>query len=122
MTLSPQPKSHLLAIQPYVGGEGRAQTGRPPVRLASNENPLGCSPQARAAYGALAGELHRYPDGGATALREALGAAYGLDPARIVCGAGSEELIGLVTRAYAGPGDEVLYSRHGFLMYPIAAM
>src|SRR5690606_18022086 len=70
---------------------------------------------------ALAPEIHRYPDGGSTELRRALARHYGLDAERIVCGAGSGELITLLTRAYAGPGDEVLYSRHGFLMYPIAA-
>src|SRR5690606_18882670 len=70
---------------------------------------------------ALAPEIHRYPDGGSTELRRALARHYGLDAERIVCGAGSDELITLLTRAYAGPGDEVLYSRHGFLMYPIAA-
>src|SRR5262249_32633391 len=64
----------------------------------------------------------RYPDGNAEELREALGQRHGLDPARIVCGAGSDELIALLLRCYAGPGDEVLYSRHGFLMYPINAM
>ena len=65
--------------------------------------------------------MHRYPDGGAVALREALAATIHADPAQIVCGAGSDELLQLLTRAYAGPGDEVLYSQHGFLVYPIAA-
>ena len=75
-----------------------------------------------AAYRELAGELHRYPDGSCTALRQAIGRRHNLDPDAIVCGAGSDELIGLLIRAYAGPGDEVLYSRHGFLMYPLAAL
>jgi histidinol-phosphate aminotransferase len=75
-----------------------------------------------AACRALAGDIHRYPDGSAQDLREALGQFHGFDPARIVCGAGSDELIALLLRCYAGPGDEVLYSRHGFLMYPINAM
>jgi histidinol-phosphate aminotransferase len=69
----------------------------------------------------LAEEIHRYPDGSAAQLRAALGRHNGLDPERIVCGAGSDELIGLLLSAYAGPGSEVLYSRHGFLMYPIGA-
>ena len=93
-----------------------------PIRLASNESALGPSRKAIAAYRALAGEIHRYPDGNAQELREALGQCHGIDPARIVCGAGSDELITLLLRCYAGPGDEVLYSRHGFLMYPINAM
>jgi histidinol-phosphate aminotransferase len=82
---------------------------------------LGASPKASAAYAALADQLHRYPDGGATALRECIGKIYKLDPARIVCGAGSDELLGLLVKAYVGPGDEVIYSQHGFLMYPILA-
>ncbi len=83
---------------------------------------MGPSPKAIAAYRALAGEIHRYPEGGVDELRHALGEHYDLDPARIVCGAGSDELIGLLLRAYAGPETEMLYSRHGFLMYPIGAM
>lgn len=111
----------ILDIAPYVGGESALAGHQSAIRLASNENPLGASPAAIEAYRKLAPELHRYPDGGSNRLREAIAARFGLDPARIVCGAGSDELIGLLTRAYAGPGDEVVYSRHGFLMYPIAA-
>jgi histidinol-phosphate aminotransferase len=76
---------------------------------------------AVAAYQRAAAELHRYPDGGAAALRTAIGAHHGLDPARIVCGTGSDELFALLAVAYAGVGDEVLYSQHGFLAYPIVA-
>ena len=119
--MSPRPRPGILEVEPYVGGESRAPGDRPPLRLASNENPLGPSPRAVEAYEAAAQELHRYPDGASAELRRALGALHDLDPARIVCGAGSDELIGLLVRAYAGPGDEVLYSAHGFLMYDIAA-
>jgi len=119
--MAPQPRPGILDIAPYVGGEAHAPGVAQPIRLASNEGALGPSPRAMEAYKALAGELHRYPDGGATLLRDAIGRRYGLDPARIVCGAGSDELIALLVRAYAGPGDEVLYSRHGFLMYAICA-
>ena len=119
MTLTVRPG--ILDIAPYVGGEAGLAGQKKVIRLASNETPLGPSPKAVAAYTRLAGELHRYPDGGSVKLREAIGRRFGLDPARLVCGAGSDEIIGLLTRAYAGPGDEVLYSRHGFLMYPIAA-
>ena len=117
----PRPRPGILDIAPYVGGEAKipassARSGSPRTRAR-----WGPAPRRVAAYRALAGEIHRYPDGGAPALRAALGQHHGLDPARIVCGAGSDELIGLLTRAYAGPGDEVLYSRHGFLMYPIGA-
>ncbi|MEQ8965746.1 MAG: histidinol-phosphate transaminase [Azospirillaceae bacterium] len=120
-----EPRPGILDIAPYVGGESRAvanpRLGRP-IRLASNEGALGPAPAAMAAYEALAGEIHRYPDGGSTALSEALARLHGLDPARIVCGAGSDELISLVIRAYAGPGDEVVHSAHAFLMYKLNAM
>src|SRR5437764_8433232 len=119
---APVPGPGILDIAPYVGGESKAEGVERPIRLASNESALGPSSKAIAAYRALAGEIHRYPDGNAEELREALGRRHGIDPAQIVCGAGSDELITLLLRCYAGPGDEVLYSRHGFLMYPINAM
>src|SRR5882724_8677983 len=115
------PRPGILDIAPYIGGEAKIAGVERPIRLASNESALGPSAKAIAAYRALADEIHRYPEGNALELREALGRQHGLDPARIVCGAGSDELITLLLRCYAGPGDEVLYSRHGFLMYPIGA-
>ena len=118
---APVPGPGILTIAPYVGGEAEIEGVERPIRLASNESALGPSPKAIAAYRALAGEIHRYPDGSAAELRDALGRRHGLDPERIVCGAGSDELIALLLRAYAGPDHEVLYSRHGFLMYPIGA-
>ena len=118
---APVPGPGILDIAPYVGGESKAAGTARPIRLASNESALGPSAKALAAYRALADEIHRYPDGGAAELREAIGRHHGLDPARIVCGAGSDELIGMLLRAYAGADSEVLYSRHGFLMYPIGA-
>jgi histidinol-phosphate aminotransferase len=117
----PVPGPGILDIAPYIGGEATISGIARPIRLASNESALGPSPQAVAAYRALADDIHRYPDGSAATLRAALGRYNGLDPQRIVCGAGSDELIALLLRAYAGPGGEVLYSRHGFLMYPIGA-
>ncbi|HVC57687.1 MAG TPA: histidinol-phosphate transaminase [Stellaceae bacterium] len=118
---APVPGPGILEIAPYVGGESKAPGAMRPIRLASNESALGPSAKAVAAYRALADEIHRYPDGNAAQLREALGRQHGLDPERIVCGAGSDELIALLLRAYAGPDAEVLYSQHGFLMYPIGA-
>jgi len=91
------------------------------VVLASNEGPLGASPCAIEAFKRGAGKLHLYPDGGADELRAAIGERFGYDPSRIVCGAGSDEIISLLVAAYAGIGDEVVYSEHGFLMYPINA-
>jgi histidinol-phosphate aminotransferase len=119
MTIQPRPG--ILEVAPYVGGESKAAGMNRVIRLASNENPLGPSPQAVAAYEAEKTELHRYPDGGASELRKAIAEAESLAAENIVCGAGSDELIGLLVRAYAGQGDEVLYSEHGFLMYPISA-
>lgn len=118
---APVPRPGILDIAAYVGGEAHAPGVARLIRLASNEGALGPSPKAMEAYVQAAPELHRYPDGGSTAIRESLGRLHGLDPARIVCGAGSDELLSLLARAYAGPGDEVLYSRYGFLMYPIVA-
>jgi len=118
----PVPRPGILDIAPYVGGDATIAGVERPIRLASNESALGPSPKAIAAYSALASEIHRYPEGSAEVLRQAIRQCHGLDPARIVCGAGSDELIALLLRCYAGPGDEVLYSRHGFLMYPIGAL
>ena len=111
----------ILDIAAYVPGEHALPGDGPVYKMSSNESPLGASPAAVEAYRGLCSELHRYPDGGATALREALAATIDADPMQIVCGAGSDEILQLLTRAYAGPGDEVLYSQHGFLVYPIAA-
>ena len=119
---APVPRPGILEISPYVGGKSTLAGVERVIKLASNESALGPSPRAVEAYREASGRLHRYPDGGADALRAALGEAHGLDPARLVCGSGSDELLDLLARAYAGPGDEVLYSAHGFLMYPIVAL
>lgn len=118
---SPTPRPGIMDIKPYVGGESAIEGVSRIIKLSSNEGALGPSPKAMEALRAMAGEIHRYPDGGAEELRKAIAARYGLDAGRIVCGAGSDELLGILCRAYAGPGDEVLYSAHGFLMYAIAA-
>src|SRR3989442_357707 len=108
--LMPQPlpkaKPGILDIAPYVGGKSKANPGVRVVKLSSNETPLGPSPAALKAFAEAGATLHRYPDGTAARLREAIGKAHAIDPDRIVCGAGSDELIGLLTHAYAGPGDE----------------
>jgi histidinol-phosphate aminotransferase len=119
---APKPNAGILNITPYKGGEA-AVAGVTDVRkLSSNETPLGPSPKAIAAYKAVADELHRYPDGAVDKLRQAIAQHHGLPADNIICSNGSDELIALICNAYCGPGDEVLYSRHGFLMYPIAAM
>lgn len=119
MSISPKPG--ILSIKPYVPGKTARSGDAKPLKLSSNENPYGASPKALAAYKEASFALHRYPDGGANALREAIAEVHRLPAENIVCGAGSDELIGLLVHAYAGIGDEVLYSAHGFLMYSIYA-
>lgn len=117
--LKPQPG--ILGIAPYVPG-GHKLAGHNRVRvLSANENPLGPGDAARQAYFDAAGALERYPDGSHRSLREAIARAEGLEADRIVCGAGSDELLGLLGKAYADVGDEIVYSAHGFTMYPIIA-
>ena len=118
----PTPRAGILDIQAYVPGRDHVEGVAKVYKLSSNETPLGPSPRAVAAYRAAAGTLEIYPDGGATALRDAIAAKYGLDPDRIICGTGSDELLALIANAYVGPGDEGLYSRHGFLVYKINIM
>ena len=116
----PLPKPWIEAIHAYVPGKSAGADGRPLVKLSANENPLGSSPAALAAR-SNAAEPSRYPDPDSTALRESIGALHGIDPARIVCGTGSDELLNLAAQGYAGVGDEVLYVRYGFAVYDIAA-
>jgi histidinol-phosphate aminotransferase len=119
---TPQPQPGILEISPYIPGESEVPGGLKPIKLSSNETPLGPSPKAIAAYKAEAEHLERYPDGAATALRAAIAKHYGLNPERIVCGCGSDELINLIAHAYVGPGQEAVYSQHGFLMYRISTL
>jgi histidinol-phosphate aminotransferase len=117
----PAPKPWIEAIAPYVPGRSTTDDGRKVTKLSSNENPFGTGEAARAAFLAGLETLHRYPDASAVALRQALAAKYGLDPARVIYGTGSDEILHLATGAFAGVGDEVLYVRYGFSVYPIAA-
>src|SRR3954451_15833462 len=121
-TERPQPRAGVLAIETYVPGKSTAPGVARVFKLSSNETPLGPSPKAIAAYRAVADHLQDYPNGMATPLREAIGRAFGLDPARIVCGAGSDELLYLLARGYIADGDEAIYTRHGFNIYPIAVL
>jgi histidinol-phosphate aminotransferase len=122
MTDRPQPRSGVLDIAPYVPGKSSAPGVARIFKLSSNETPLGPSPKAIEAYRACAEHLEDYPDGAATELRQAIGAAFGLDPARIVCGAGSDDLLNLIARAFLADGDEAIHTTHGFLVYPIATI
>ena len=115
------PRTGIMDIAPYVGGESELKGKNRIIKLSSNENAFGPSPLAEAAYARAAGKLHRYPDGSYKQLRNAIADLHGIEADSIVCGAGSDEIISLLCLAYAGPGNEVLYSQHGFLMYPISA-
>ncbi|WP_336985596.1 histidinol-phosphate transaminase [Altererythrobacter aquiaggeris] len=120
MADQPTIKPWIAGIHAYTPGKSRADDGRELVKLSANENPLGTSPAALGALNMARGGA-TYPDPGASELRTKLGEVHGLDPARIVCGTGSDELLNLAAQAYAGPGDEVLYVRYGFAVYDIAA-
>ena len=118
--VKPTPKPWILGIAPYVPGRAAVDDGRPVAKLSANENPLGCSPLARDAF-VGASDLTRYPDPSAARLRDALAAHHQLDPAQIIYGTGSDELLHLAAGAFAGLGDEVIYVRYGFAVYDIAA-
>src|SRR6266568_802487 len=118
----PQPRPGVLAIDPYVPGKSKAPGVARVFKLSSNETPLGPSPKAVAAYHAVGEHLQDYPDGDSTALREAIGRTFGLDPSRIVCGAGSDDLLNLIADAYLRDGDEAIHTTHAFLVYPIATL
>ena len=115
----PQPRAAILEIDPYVPGRSRVPGVERVHKLSSNESPLGPSRKAIEAVRALTDRLELYPDGASTALREAIGRRYGLDPSRIICGNGSDELLALLAHVFLHPGDEGLYSQYGFLTYPI---
>jgi histidinol-phosphate aminotransferase len=118
----PEPRQGVLEIDAYVPGKSGAPGVAKIFKLSSNETPLGPSPKAIAAYNAVGKHLEDYPDGSASDLRDAIGRVFGLDPARIVCGAGSDDLLNLLARAYLADGDEAIHTTHGFLVYPIATL
>lgn len=119
---SPVPKPGILDIAPYTPGKSGAGVAGRVFKLSANETPLGPSPKAIAAYKAAADHLEDYPEGSSRVLREAIGRAYGLDPDRIICGAGSDEILNFLAHTYLAPGDEAIHTTHGFLVYPIATM
>lgn len=119
----PVPKPGILDIAPYTPGKSPVpEAGRKVFKLSANETPFGPSPHAIAAFKSAADHLEDYPEGTSRMLREAVGKAYGLDPDRIICGAGSDEILNLLAHTYLGPGDEAISSQHGFLVYPIATL
>ena len=121
MTDRPKPLPQLAGVNAYVPGEAPKYTGGPSYKLASNENPLGASPKAKAVYAAMAAKLELYPDGVARDLKAAIAKKHGLDPNRLVVGAGSDEIFLMLGRAYLGPGDESICTLHAFAIYAIIA-
>jgi histidinol-phosphate aminotransferase len=122
MTTMLRPQPGILEIALYQGGASKIEGQRDPLKLSSNENPHGASPKAMEAVAEAARTMHRYPSTDHAGLREDIAAVHGLDAARIICGVGSDELLMLLAMAYAGPGDEVIYTEHGFSMYRIFAL
>lgn len=119
---APVPQPGIMDIAPYQGGAAHVPGRSDAIKLSSNENPSGPPPAAIEAIRRAALQAHRYPSSDHAALREAIAELHGLDPARIICGAGSDEIISFLCQAYAGPGTEVLFTEHGFLMYRIGAL
>jgi histidinol-phosphate aminotransferase len=119
-TITPQPG--ILDIELYVGGKGHAEGVSNVVKLSSNENPLGPSPAAREAYREQAAFLAVYPSSDHADLRNAIARTHDLNAGQILCGNGSDEIITFLCQAFAGQGDEVLFTEHGFAMYRICAL
>ncbi|MBC7739492.1 MAG: histidinol-phosphate transaminase [Candidatus Saccharibacteria bacterium] len=117
-----QPQPGIMDIALYVGGKSTVAGVANVLKLSSNENPFGPSDRAKEAFGRSVHQLHRYPSTDHGALRGAIAAVHGLDPDRVICGVGSDEIIHFLCQAYAGPKDEVVYTEHGFLMYRISAL
>ncbi len=121
MNERPRPLEGIMDITPYKGGESKINHDHI-LKLSSNESPFGCAPSAKAAALAALAEPQLYPDGGHIRLRKAIAGAYGLDANRVVCGAGSDEIISFAIKGFCPPGSEVIHTKHAFAMYKIYAM
>jgi len=122
MSSAPRPRSGILKIDLYQGGKSAIAGVASPLKLSSNENLAGPSDAAREAFGRAVHKAHLYPSTDHAALRAAIGDVHGLDPARIICGVGSDEIIHFLCQAYGGPRAQVIHTQHGFLMYRISAL
>jgi len=120
-TAAPAPKPGILDIAPYVGGKSKIEGVAEPMKLSSNENALGAGQKAREAYQAAIGNIHIYPDGRASKLRDAVAAHHGLEPERLIFGNGSDEVFALLNQAYLTAGDNIVTGQYGFLAYRISA-
>lgn len=115
-------KSSIQKISPYIPGQAKLPGMDKVIRLASNENPYGCSDNVYRAFKSFPQDLNRYPNPDATTLKETLVKTYGLKIQNIICGNGSDELIALIAKTFAGKGDHILMAQYGFAMYKIAAL
>ncbi|MGD9545669.1 MAG: histidinol-phosphate transaminase [Methylocystis sp.] len=118
----PIPRPSVLAIDAYVPGKSAAPGAARVYKLSANETPLGPSSRAVEAVRDMAAHIALYPEGSSRALREAIGVRHGLDPDRVIAGAGSDNILELLALAYVGPGDEGVYSQYGFLEYKIVIL
>lgn len=115
----PVPNAGIMTIDAYVPGKSKVPSGVTLHKLSANETPLGPSPKAKEAFAACANTLEDYPDGSASDLREAIARTHGINKDNIICGNGSDECLSLIAKCYLKPGDEAIYSEHGFLVYKI---
>ena len=122
MTDAIQPKPGILDIAPYVGGKSKIDGVAEPMKLSSNENALGAGEKAREAYQAAVANIHIYPDGRASKLRDAVAAHHGLEGERLIFGNGSDEVFALLNQTYLQPGDNIVTGQYGFLAYRISAL
>jgi len=127
MSIASLAPDYIRAIMAYQPGKPISELAREMgipeesiVKLASNENPLGMSARARDAAIAAIGEVSRYPDGGAFALKKALCERFGVKPEQLVIGNGSNDILELASQAFLAPGLSAVYSRHAFAVYPLA--
>ena len=125
MTLHVHPD--IAALSPYVPGKPIEELQRElglarVIKLASNENPLGPSPKAMAVINDGVATLHRYPDGSAFRLREALADRWKVTADQVILGNGSDEILGLLARTFLSPGDEAVMADQTFVIYKMEVM
>ena len=121
MTDTPSPKPGILDIAPYVGGKSKIEGVAEPIKLSSNENPLGPGEKAREAFAAAVDRLHLYPEGRASKLRQAVADQHQIEPERLIFGNGSDEVFALINQVFLTPGDNIVTGQYGFLAYRISA-
>jgi histidinol-phosphate aminotransferase len=115
---APSPRPTIAAMVRYNPNLSAPKAGRI-IRLSANEGALGPSPKAMRALAEVGGQVHHYPEEEPRAMAETIGQIHGLDPERMIFGCGSDELIQALCQTYIDPGDEVIHTEYGFVMYPM---